>query len=88
MTANTGTVTNPIVQAAVCGNGKIEGPGEECEPGMVNTTCPILMGPTYTGLVMCMQCKYDVSTCTAMTTSVPLGGTGTGGTGPTGGAGH
>jgi hypothetical protein len=73
--------TNPglIPPASKCGDLTVDpSVGEQCEQGVSSTTCAAMgFGPGATGLVNCVQCKWDMSTC-ASATATTAGGAGTG----------
>jgi hypothetical protein len=73
-------VTTP---ASKCGDGVIDAAsGEQCEQGMTAASCTAMLGPTATGVVMCVNCKYDASMC-HLPAAAPTAGMGA----STGGAG-
>jgi hypothetical protein len=83
----TGTMAGAMTAQSACGNNAVEpNLGEQCEQGMVTATCASLLGAGSQGLVMCVNCRYDMSNCMA----AALAPMTTGGTGPLpqGGAGH
>jgi hypothetical protein len=87
----TGQNSGAVTMVSACGNGIIEADkGEQCEQGMTgNTTCASLLGMGAQGIVNCVACKLDMTTCmlppAMVAAAAPTGGTGATGQG---GAGH
>jgi hypothetical protein len=68
--------TMPTTPTNACGDNIIDtAAGEQCEQGMTSVTCAEMLGPTATGIVNCVNCKYDASMC-HLPAAVPTAGMG------------